>query len=124
MPALSRPLISHRTRITSPTTIARRWNPLALALLASLWMAAFANWPLWHALIALPEMTTLRGAVTLVGFFIMVAALIFFLLAPLAWRWSIKPAIALFLLSAASGAYFMGAYGVVIDSTMMLNVLR
>ena len=124
MPALSRPLISRQT-ITSPLAVsAWRWNPLALALLASLWMAAFANWPLWHALIALPEMTTPRGAVTLCGFFIMVAALIFFLLAPLAWRWSIKPAIALFLLSAASAAYFMEAYGVVIDTTMMLNVLH
>lgn len=105
-------------------TLKTSWNPLTLAALASVWITAFANWPLWRALTAFAEMTTLRGAVTLAVFFIMVAALIFILLAPLAWRWSIKPVIALFLLSAATGAYFMGAYGVVIDTTMMMNVLN
>ena len=42
----------------------------------------------------------------------------------LAWRWTLKPAIAIFLLAAAVGAYFMMAYGAVIDETMMLNSLE
>lgn len=99
-------------------------NPLTLALWASLWLASGANWPLWQALTQLPEMTTARGAVTLAGFFVMVAAVIFLLLALFAWRRTIKPAIALFLFAAAAGAYFMGTYGVVIDATMMVNVLH
>jgi hypothetical protein len=38
------------------------WNPLTLAVLTALWIAAFANWPLWRALSALPEMASPRGA--------------------------------------------------------------
>ena len=31
------------------------WNPLTLALLAGAWIAALPNWPLWRALLTLPE---------------------------------------------------------------------
>ena len=40
-----------------------------------------------------------------------------------AWRWSLKPVLAFMLLAAAAGAYFMLSYGVVIERTMMVNVL-
>ena len=46
------------------------------------------------------------------------------LLSLLAWRWTLKPVIMLFCVSAAFGAYFMMAYGVVIDKTMMINTLQ
>jgi lipid A ethanolaminephosphotransferase len=41
-----------------------------------------------------------------------------------AWRRCIKPLSALLLLAAAAGAHFMGSYGIVIDPTMMLNVMH
>lgn len=100
------------------------WNPLTLALLASLWLATAGNWPLWRSLLALPENAGSRGVLFAAGFAVMVAALTFALLALLAWRRSIKPAIALFLVSAAACAHFMGSYGVVIDPTMMTNVVQ
>ena len=102
----------------------RGWNPLALALLASLWVASVANWPLWRALLALPENTSWRGALFVGGFATMIAALTFALLSLAAWRRAIKLAVALFLVPAAAGAHFMGTYGVVIDPTMMTNVLQ
>ena len=46
------------------------------------------------------------------------------LISLLAWRWTLKPVITLFCVSAAFGAYFMMAYGVVIDKTMMVNTLQ
>jgi lipid A ethanolaminephosphotransferase len=100
------------------------WNPLTLAVLAGAWIAALPNWPLWRALLALPETASPRGAVFIVGFGLMVAALTALLLALCAWRATIKPAIALLLLAAAVGAHFMGSYGVVIDTTMMTNVVQ
>ena len=103
---------------------ARGWNPLTLALLAGVWIAALPNWPLWQALLALPETASVRGAVFVAGFGAMVAALTSALLALFAWRATIKPAIALLLLAAAVGAHFMGTYGVVIDTTMMTNVVQ
>ena len=102
----------------------RPFNPLTLAVLAGAWIAALPNWPLWHALLALPENASTRGALFIAGFGVMIAALLVVLLAPLAWRATIKPAIALLLLAAAFGAHFMGSYGVVIDTLMITNVLQ
>ena len=113
-------------RLPSPLPSSPRagWNPLTLAVAASLWIAAFSNWPLWQALLALPETSSTRGAVFLTGFGLMIAAVLSALMALTAWRFSIKPVITLFLLAAAFGAHFMGTYGVVIDSTMMVNVVQ
>jgi lipid A ethanolaminephosphotransferase len=100
------------------------WNPWTLAVLAGLWIAALPNWPLWQALLALPETQSARGALFLIGFAAMVAAVNALLLTLFAWRVTIKPAIAFMLLAAAFGAHFMGSYGVVIDTTMMTNVVQ
>jgi len=100
------------------------WNPLTLAFFAGLWIAALPNWPLWQALLGLPETASLRGAIFMGGFALMIAALTGALLALLAWRATVKPAIAFMLLAAALGAHFMGTYGVVIDTTMMVNVAQ
>ena len=116
--------MTKRTTSTGRRDAPGGWNPLTLALLAGLWIAALPNWPLWQALLALPETTTPRGVLFIVGFGLMVAALTTALLALLAWRATIKPAIAVLLLAAALGAHFMGAYGVVIDTTMMVNVMQ
>ena len=108
----------------SPALLRRGWNPLTLAVLAGLWIAALSNWPLWQALLALPETASARGALFVAGFGVMVAALTASALALLAWRVTIKPAIAVLLLAAAFGAHFMGTYGVVIDTTMMTNIVQ
>jgi len=119
-------MLSKRTRPASDPRGAEgaRWNPLTLAIAAGLWIAVLCNGPLWSALRALPEMATMRGAIFIGGFALMIAALTSALLALLAWRWTIKPAIAVFLVSAALGAHFMSTYGVVIDPSMMTNVLQ
>ncbi len=98
-------------------------NPATLAVLAGLWLASVCNWPLWRALWALPEMHSGRGVLFLLSLGLMIAALAAAVLALLAWRRSIKPAIGALVLAAAFGAHFMGSYGVVIDPTMMVNVL-
>lgn len=100
------------------------WNPLTLAFLVGLWIAVLPNWPLWQALLALPETASLRGAIFVGGFALMIAALTSALLALLAWHATLKPCIAFMLLAAALGAHFMGTYGVVIDTTMMVNVAQ
>ena len=114
---------------TSPASDPRggertRWSPLTLAFSAALWIAVLCNGPLWTALAALPEMATARGALFIAGFALMIAAGTGALLALLAWHRAIKPAIALFLVCAALGAHFMSTYGVVIDPSMMTNVLQ
>jgi lipid A ethanolaminephosphotransferase len=110
------------SRLFGPSS--REWNPLTLALLTALWIASVANWPLWRAVLALPENASARGALFVLGFAALIAALTLVLLAMAAWHRAIKPAAALLLVPAAAGAHFMGTYGVVIDPTMMTNVLQ
>lgn len=102
----------------------RTWNPLTLVILASVWIAALGNWPLWRALGLLPEMDTPRGWFFRLAFGGLVAGATTAVLALFAWRWTVKPAITLFLVVAAVAAYFMGTYGVVMDPTMMINVVQ
>jgi len=113
----------HPALATHPLT-ADGWNPLTLAWMASAWMASFANWPLWLMLNHLPEMGSLRGRLFMLALCGMVTGMTALVLTIAAWRWSIKPVLALFLLAAAAGAHFMGTYNVVIDPTMMVNVLQ
>lgn len=95
--------------------------PIVPIVAASLWLAGPANWPLWRSLAALPDLQGPRGAAFALALGLMVAALSAALLGLLAWRATLKPAIALLLLVAATGAHFMGTYGVVIDPTMIVN---
>jgi lipid A ethanolaminephosphotransferase len=108
--------------VAAPASAA--FNPLTLAGITALWIALFANWPLWRALAALPEMAAWRGAVFIAGFALAIAALTLAPLTLFAWRWTVKPMAGFFLVSAALGAHFMGAYGVVLDPTMMDNVVQ
>ena len=99
-------------------------HPLAPILLSALWLATVANVPLWRQLAQMPELQDVRGLAFAVGFGVVLFLLHVTILSLLAWRWSLKPVLTLFFVSAAAGAYFMLSYGVVIDSTMMMNVLQ
>ena len=94
-----------------------------MVALVSLWLAGPANLPLWRALDALPELDGPRGVVFMLALGLMIAAVVAALLSALAWRSTLKPAIGLLLVSAAIGAHFMGTYGIVIDPTMIVNVM-
>ncbi len=100
------------------------WNPLTLATFASLWSASVCNWPLWRAMGALPELNATRGFIFMLAFGGIIFCATLLLLSLAAWARSIKVVIAVFLISAALCAHFMGSYGVVIDPTMMLNVVQ
>jgi lipid A ethanolaminephosphotransferase len=99
-------------------------HPSWLIVLTSLWLATICNFALWREIVRLPEMNDWRAVWFGVAFAVLIAALICMLMTLLCWRWTLKPVIALFLTSAAFGAYFMLSYGVVIDEAMMVNVLH
>ena len=92
--------------------------------LTTLWLVALPNFPLWRQLAQLPEVNGLRGALFGLGLAVGIAGLTHALLSLLNWRWLLKPVLTVFVLSAASGAYFMWSYGIVIDATMIVNVLQ
>ncbi|MDO5625652.1 MAG: phosphoethanolamine transferase domain-containing protein, partial [Pseudomonadota bacterium] len=107
-----------------PVSVSRRsYSPLVLALLCALWLAIVGNLALWQALRALPDLHGARGLGFALAFGLGVLALHGLIFSLLAWRFTLKPVLSLFLLAAAGGTYFMLSYGVVIDRTMMVNVL-
>ena len=106
----------------NPTDTAR--HPLLLTLLTSIWLVTLPNIALWRQLSQLPEVTGLRGLLFGLGLACVIAGLTHALLSLLNWRWLLKPVLTVFVLSAASGAYFMSSYGIVIDTPMLVNVVQ
>ncbi|MBB6562929.1 lipid A ethanolaminephosphotransferase [Acidovorax soli] len=124
-PAPSSPSSSapHTTR-PRPATPPPALHPAWVVLLVSLWLATVCNVPLWREVAALPGQGSLRGYGFALAFGAIVTAGNAGLLALLAWRWTLKPAAVLLVLMAAFGAYFMLAYGIAIDASMLTNVVQ
>ncbi len=99
-------------------------HPAFVVLLVSLWLATVCNVPLWREVAGLPGQGSLRGWGFALAFGVIVTAGNAGLLSLLAWRWTLKPAAALLVVMAAFGAYFMLAYGITIDPSMLTNVLQ
>ena len=99
-------------------------RPLWVVVLASFWIATVCNLALWRTLARLPELSGGQAVTVSVGLALVIGLATAGLLSLLAWRWTLKPVIMLFCVSAAFGAYFMLAYGIVIDKAMMVNTLQ
>lgn len=92
-------------------------SPAWLVVGASVWMASVGNLALWR------EFARLQlGLGFGIGLGLLICALLSALLFTVAWRWTLKPAIAVLLVATAAGAYFMLSYNVLIDTTMLVNV--
>ena len=105
-------------------TSSKAWHPIGVALIGSVWLATIGNLALWEQVQQLPEVTGFRGLAFAIGFGVIITAATLAILSLLNWRGLLKPVLTVFFLSAASGAYFMMSYGIVIDSTMITNVIQ
>ncbi len=99
-------------------------NPVALLAAVSLWLATVGNWALWRELGRLGQLQSVGGYAFAVAFACIIFGALCVLGALLAWRRSIKPVLVILCLAAALGMHFMLSYGVVIDTTMIVNVLQ
>ena len=99
-------------------------GPLRLVLATSAAMATLGNWPLWQALADLGLLQSAQGWGLAVALAVVVFGTLVALQSLLAWRFTLKPVAIALLLAAAAGAHFMGAYHIVIDPTMLVNVLQ
>ncbi|GKS90771.1 phosphoethanolamine--lipid A transferase [Acidovorax sp. SUPP2539] len=99
-------------------------HPAWIITIISLWLATACNVPLWRALLQLPNAHSLRGWAFLMAFVLAVAAANAAVIGFLAWGRLLKPMLAMGILLAALGSYFMTAYGIVIDTGMITNVLQ
>ncbi|NUZ09075.1 phosphoethanolamine transferase [Piscinibacter koreensis] len=110
-----------------PKSVFRR-GPLvsqtAFALGVSLWLLAVDNAVFWRGAWAGLQSGPLRSAAAVMA--LAIAGWLFFglLLRLLFWRWTARPLATAVLLSAALAAYFIDAFGVVIDRGAIRNVLQ
>ncbi len=100
------------------------WVLWKLALVLGLWLALAGNLPLWRAVWALPELGGARGLLFAVGIAVWITAALTCVMSLFAWPRLFKLVALLLLVSAAASSAFMLQYGVVIDSTMMANVVN
>ena len=99
-------------------------TPLTVVLLVAGWLATVGNLPLWRAVWALPEHNGWRGLVFSIALALWIGAALVVVLSLLAWPRVFKAVAVILLLVAAASTYFMLQYSVVIDSTMMANVVN
>lgn len=99
-------------------------HPAWLIAATSLWIATLGNLVLWSGLWQLSALKGAGGLAFGAALALMIAAVLTLLASLLSWRWTLKPVLIALLLASAAGAHFMAAYGVVIDPTMMTNVLQ
>ena len=111
---------------TTPLHTARRRaiHPAWVVVLISIWLATVCNFALWKEVAKLPGHGSLRGWGFALAFAVIVSAGNAAFLSLWAWRWTLKPAAVVLVLMAAFGAYFMQAYGIAIDASMLVNVLQ
>jgi len=101
----------------------RPWHPVAMVAVLALWLTTVGNLPLWWALVRLPDMQ-LGAWRSLALFGALLLAFNQLVLGLTLWPvW--RKAMGLLLISVcAFSSYFMQAYGVVIDPTMLANALH
>lgn len=99
-------------------------HPGWLILAVSAWLATAANLPLWLAMRDLGLFRQVGGWLFALAFALMISACLAGIVSLLAWRWTLKPVLAVLLVVSAVGAHFMLAYHVVIDTSMITNALQ
>ena len=100
------------------------WSKFSLSALVAVWLASVCNLSLWQQLWALPEIGGWHGAAFMLAFAVSIASVLLGLLALVAWPWLFKLVATVLLITAASSTYFMQSYGIVIDASMLTNVLQ
>lgn len=99
-------------------------DPSCLVLLVALFIVAVDNRVFWRHLTAVAQLgdPAHLGFGLAVGLFLVAA--LSFLLSLFAWRFLTRPFLATLLMVASIIGYFMNTYGVVVDDTMLANVLQ
>ena len=99
-------------------------SPGRLVVLVALALVLFFNAPTWQALHALVPLDSVKVAAFYLSFAVFMLAFISLLLTLVSFKYLLKPALTLLLLCSASATYFMGSYGVSIDTVMVQNIFE
>jgi lipid A ethanolaminephosphotransferase len=95
-----------------------------VVLVVIAWLIATLNGGWWSAVGAGRAWSDPMNWVFVVAIFVALVALHFVLLAPVANRWTVRPLLTVIVIASAATAYFIRTYAVIVDPTMMQNVLK
>ncbi len=95
---------------------------VVLAVVA--WLIATANGAWWSAAGAGRDWSDPANWLFVAACFVALVALHFALIAPVANRWTIRPLLSVVIVASAATAYFMRTYSVMMDPTMVQNILK
>src|SRR4051812_1605284 len=105
-----------------------RWRPMfrveTVVLAVVAWIVATGNGAWWAAAGAGRVWTDPANWLFVAACFVALVALHFVLLAPVSSRWTVRPLLTLIVVASAATAYFMRKYAVMMDPTMIQNILK
>ncbi len=94
-----------------------------LILGVAIYFIAFANGSWWRALAQGRELHSGQTWLFFAACFVALAAVHYVLLALVANRWTVKPVLVVLVIATAFASYYMSTYHVLLDPTMLQNVL-
>lgn len=93
-------------------------------LLVIAWFVAVLNGSWWHAATEARSWTDPGSWAFLGCLFVALVGLHFALIAPFATRWTTRPLLTVLTIASAAAAYYMRTYAVMMDPTMIQNILN
>lgn len=96
----------------------------ALVGLVALYLITFGNFPWWRAVLAGRAAGSPSSWVFAACTFVSLVAAHFVLLMLPASRWTVRPVLSLAVAATAIASYYMDRYGVLLDPTMLRNIVR
>jgi len=95
-----------------------------LVLVVTAWIVGTANGPWWSAVSQGRDWSHPGNWLFLACCFVMLVALHFAIIAPLSFRRIVRPLLTLLVIVSAGAAWYMSNFSVMLDPTMVQNVLR
>lgn len=95
----------------------------AIALIYAMYIALFLNIAYYRQVIALLPLNSVHNVLVVLSMPLVAFSVIYCVLTLAAFLWLDKLIAALFVLASATAQYFILAYGIVVDRTMVVNIL-
>ena len=93
-------------------------------LLTCVWLVLTGNGAFWRAFVQGRDLSSASTLGLLLATGVVLLALHFVFIAPLANRWTLRPLLTVVIVAAAFAGYFIDQFGVYLDSSMLRNALR
>lgn len=106
----------------SPQVQREACHPFLLILMASVWLAAATNLPLWFTLMRDAGGNTATPWWLAPGLLLLMTLVLCAGLGLLAWRWTLKPALVLLLLLAAVNTHLLLKHGLYFDAAALARL--